>query len=146
MLHRKVVVVAKLLVGEGPDIGRFQKGDGMEGNCPVSVLQKHRFNPACIDGGEVYASGVHDPDAEGDALCRIVVAAYHYDFLPGLLKPCKKIVEQANRLLGGHGAVKNIPGDEADIGLFALRCLHNLCEHGFLVLKQGTLIDAYSQM
>ena len=103
-------------------------------------------NPACIDGGEVYSAGVHDPVAEGDALRRIVVAAYHYHSLPGLLKPCKEIVEEADRLLGGHGAVKDIPGDEADIGLFALRGLHNFCEHDFLVLKQGTLIDADSQM
>ena len=94
----------------------------------------------------MYPAAFHEPPAECQPLCRIVVAADN----KGLQSPTRqidqKLVKQFHRLCRRHRFVIDIPGQYHSIRLFFNDPLQDLLQYVFLVFHHGKLVDPLAKM
>ena len=83
---------------------------------------------------------------KGHALRRVVVAADDKNLHPTFHQPDQKIVQQSDRLRGGHRLVIEIPGQNHCIRAFLIDNIDDFCQDIGLILQHAELIDSLSQM
>ena len=76
----------------------------------------------------------HEPPGKGQALCRVMIAAYDNDRHTEFRQPDKKIVKQLDGVGRRDRLVVNISGDQKNIGAFTRHDADNFVKYICLIL------------